>query len=587
MQLSKGFWQTYKEDPSDAEIASHKLMLRAGLIFKSSSGLYSQLPMGLRSVKKFENIVREEHDKQNCFELEMPVVTSGELWKETARWDDFGDLMLRFKDRGDRDLCISPTNEESITDIFRRTVKSYKELPVTLYQINTKFRDEIRPRFGLMRCREFSMKDAYSFHMDHDCLDKTYEVLYKVYENIFKRAGLDFMVVEADGGAMASSKSKTHEFQVLANSGEDVIIFASDSGYAANVEKALTTKNYKNTKDSSIKIEKISTPNKSTIKDVCEFLKEEEAASLKSMIYKGINEDDSESFYLILISGDDLINDVKLNISVKLKNNLKHLLPANDSDLMKLNLVKGFIGPYSINEQQYKKINLIFDSEVNLEAPYVTGANEQDFHYKNFVAKRDLENIKYSQENLRLSQEGDLCPQGTKVSIKKGIEVGHIFQLGDKYSKGMGATVLDNNGKAINPLMGCYGIGVTRTIAAAIEQSHDKDGIVWPVSLAPYHVHIVLIGKSEEFKTIGHEIYLNLKQHGVEVLYDDRKMGPGFKFKDADLLGLPIRITLGERDYKNDQKFSLRIRKSGEEERISEKEILERINFWLEKLKNN
>lgn len=569
MKLSKGFWQTYKETPADAEITSHKLMIRAGLIHKSGSGLYNYLPMGYRSIRKVENIVREELNKIGSQELLMSVVTPGELWQETGRWDKMGDLMLKFKDKADRDLCISPTNEEAITDIFRKTVKSYKQLPVSLYQINTKFRDEIRPRFGLMRGREFTMKDAYTFHNDKECMDKIYNDFYGAYSAIFTRLGLEFTAVEADGGAMASSDAKTHEFQVIADSGEDAIIYSPETGYAANVEKAKT----KRAKIEFIKttdaIEEVSTPDKATIEDVCNFLKVPQHTSLKSLVY--VDESGKEKkFYLLLLLGDDSLNEVKLGGFLK----SDKVRAAHDGELLELKLEKGFIGPVGQN------ISIVFDREVDLEAAFVAGANKKDFHIKNLIPKRDV--TKFEVADLREAREGDLteCGNGT-IKVRRGIEVGHIFQLGDKYTKGMNVTILDSNGKAQHPLMGCYGIGVTRVVAAAIEQNHDENGIIWPASIAPYDLSFVAITKSEEYNKLADDIYEELTKEGLEVVFDDRNQGPGFKFKDADLLGLPIQLVLGERDHKESGMLEIRIRRTGKTIKVSTEEAVKKVKSVL------
>lgn len=573
MKLSKSFWQTYKEVPADAVIPSHQLMMRAGLIHKSAAGLYSYLPMGYKSIRKVEQIVREEMDKAGCHELLMTVVTPGELWQETGRWDKMGGEMLKFKDKADRDLCISPTNEEAVTDIFRKTVKSYKDLPVTLYQINTKFRDEIRPRFGLMRGREFTMKDAYSFHLDKECLDEVYDNLFKAYEAVFNRMNLEFSAVVADGGAMADGDAKTHEFQVIADSGEDEIIYCSETGYAANIETAKTIRDIDH-KSPTGESEIIDTPNMATITDVCNFLKEKEHHSIKSLIYKAISGEE-ENYIFVALLGDDELNELKLEKFAQ----ADHIVAATDEELEKLGFKKGFIGPMNLPEN----VKLVFDNAVNVEAAYVVGANIIDKHVGNFVPKRDADS--FEAFDLRLAREGDKTEDGKgTVKVKRGIEVGHIFQLGDKYTKGMGVTVLDANGKAATPLMGCYGIGITRIVAAAIEQNHDENGIIWPASIAPYNFSFVAIAKSDEYKELAEDIYNEMKSEGFDVLFDDRKAGPGFKFKDADLLGLPLQLVLGERDHKNDGLLEIRIRKTGEKIKIKREEAADKIRELLKGL---
>lgn len=572
MILSKGFWQTYKEVPADATIPSHQLMMRAGLIHKSAAGLYNYLPMGYRSIRKVEQIVREEMDKAGCYEMLMSVVTPGELWQETGRWDKMGGEMLKFKDKADRDLCISPTNEETITDVFRKTIKSYKDLPLALYQINTKFRDEIRPRFGLMRGREFIMKDAYSFHIDKDSLDEGYDNLYRAYENIFNRLKLEFFAVVADGGAMADGEAKTHEFQVIADAGEDAIIYSNEAGYAANIETAKTIRKVESAPKSG-ELAEIATPGKATIKDVCEFLGKEEYHSIKSLVYKAKNEEE-EKFVLALLLGDDELNELKLE---KLYPG-HDVIAATDNELQALGLVKGFIGPVGLSN-----LDIYFDSQIDLDAAFIVGANKVDMHIENFVPNEVLSEV--NKADLRLATTGDFTLDGKhQVELKRGIEVGHIFQLGDKYTKGMGVTVLDQNGKAATPLMGCYGIGVTRVVAAAIEQNHDENGIIWPAAIAPYHLSFVAITKSQEYKEKADEIYKALISAGLEVVYDDRKAGPGFKFKDADLLGLPLQVVIGERDHKEDSMLEIRVRRTGEKIKVSESDMVNKVKELLKGL---
>ena len=570
MKLSQGFWQTYKEVPADAEIPSHQLMLRAGLIHKAGSGLYNYLPMGLRSIRKVENIIRQELDKIGCYEVTMTVVTPGELWQETGRWDKMGDLMLRFKDKKEADLCISPTNEEAVTDIFRKTVKSYKNLPDNLYQINTKFRDEIRPRFGLMRGREFTMKDAYSFHMDKACLDKGYQDMYNAYVAIFSRMGLEFIPVVADGGAIASSDSKTHEFQVVANSGEDLIIYAPEVGYAANVEKAQTKRPPVEFDLTQKSLSEVATPNKATISEVCQFLSKPEHQSLKSLVYVATTGKESK-LVLALLLGDDSLNENKLLAFLK----CDHLSAATDEQMASAGLVKGYIGPVGL-----KEIKILFDLSINLEASYVVGANKKDTHLEGFNPKRDLPLIEVA--DLRLARSGDLTIDEKAVVVeKRGIEVGHVFQLGDLYSKKMKVGILDQNGKLVTPLMGCYGIGVTRVVAAAIEQNHDQNGIIWPVAIAPYHVYFASIVKSDEYSKIADEIYHEIKSAGIEVVYDDRNVGPGFKFKDSDLLGLPFRVVFGERDFQASVELEIVNRKTGEVKKVKRAELLSTLKELL------
>ena len=569
MKLSQVHWQTFKEVPAEAEIPSHQLMIRAGLIHKAGSGLYNFLPFGWRVIRKIEQIVREELEKKNCLEMQMTVVTPGELWHKSGRWDKMGGLMLKFKDKGDRDLCISPTNEEAITDIFSKQVKSYKNLPVSMFQMNTKFRDEIRPRFGLMRAREFIMKDAYTFDIDKAGMDKSYDALYEAYNNIFNRMGFTFTPVEADAGAMGSADSKTHEFQVIADTGEDFIVYTEDGGYGANIEKAETVRSGLEFAKAAGAIKEIETPKMATIEDVCNFLKQPQHHSLKSLIYKGIKEE-SEEIVLVLTLGDDQLNEIKLTNFL----GADHLLPATEAELESYGMPKGFIGPIGLK----KEIRVIFDKAVDLDSAYVAGANKVDLHIGDLVPRRDIK--EFETADLRMAVEGDLAANGQVVKIKKGIEVGHIFQLGDKYTRAMDISVLDQNGKAAYPLMGCYGIGITRIAAAAIEQSHDDKGITWHKSIAPFQVHFIAITKNEEFKLKADEIYKDLNR-SVEVIFDDRKAGPGFKFKDADLLGCPLQVVLGERDFKESGKLKIINRSTGEETFVDSTDVVTKVQeLW-------
>jgi len=546
-------------------------MIRTGLIHKSGSGLYNYLPMGLRSIRKVENIIREELDKIGCFEITMSVVTPGELWQETGRWDKMGGLMLRFKDKKNADLCISPTNEETVTDIFRSTIKSYKQLPVTLYQINTKFRDEIRPRFGLMRGREFTMKDAYSFHLDKASLDVGYQALYDAYTAIFTRLGLEFIPVEADGGAMASADSKTHEFQVVANSGEDLIIYSQEAKYAANIEKAQTKRAATTFDMTKAEMKEVETIKTGTIDEVCKLLGLQPAQSLKSMVYTATTGEESKMI-LAMVIGDDSVNEIKLQNFLK----CDHLAASSEEELKKAKLWKGFIGPVGLEDQ----LEIIFDNEVNIDATFVIGANKKDAHVTGFNPKRDIK--KLVQADLRLSKAGDLTLDGKHTVVeKRGIEVGHVFQLGDKYTKAMKVGVLDQNGKLATPLMGCYGIGVTRVVAAAIEQNHDANGIIWPKSIAPYDVYFATIVKAPEFAAISDEIYAEMKKAGLEVIYDDRNVGPGNKFKDSDLLGLPYRVVLGERDFGASGELEIIERKTGTVTKVKREDLVSTLKNLL------
>lgn len=572
MRLSQGFWQTYKETPNDAEIPSHQLMMRAGLIHKTAGGLYTYLPMAFRSIKKIEKIVREELDRIGCYEVQMSVITPAELWKETGRWEAMGPQMLRIKDRAERELCVSPTNEETVTDVFRKTINSYKQLPVCLYQINTKFRDEIRPRFGLLRGREFTMKDAYSLHMDKDCLNAFYEKMYGAYVAIFKRMGLDFIVVEADGGAMAAGGAKTHEFQLVADIGEDTLVTVPATGYAANIEKAPTQRLGLKPQAAS-ELTKFSTPNQKTCEEVAAAHGLDITHTLKALVMQVIRGEKTH-YYMVMLLGDDQLNEVKFKNAMA----ADHARPAQAHELEKLGLIKGFMGP----TVEVQGLSVVYDLTVDMNSSYVVGANEAEHHMKGFVPSRDTKgNVKSL--DLRLAKEGDVM-NGQPIVMKKGIEVGHVFQLGDKYTKSMGATVLNAQGKAITPLMGCYGIGTTRTLAAAIEQNHDQDGIIWPAPIAPYDVYFGVIAKSDETKKVAEEIYQMFLAAGIEVLYDDRGMGPGGMFKDADLMGLPCRVVLGERDFAATGEIEIKVRKTGETLKVQKNALVATLKEKLQSL---
>lgn len=571
MRLSTGYWQTLKETPNDADVVSQQLMMRAGLMYKTGAGLYTIQPMALRSIRKIEKIIREEHEKINAFEISMPVVTPAELWQESGRWDGMGGQMLKAIDRAERQVCLSPTNEETVTDVFRRTVTSYKQLPVCLYQINTKFRDEIRPRFGLMRAREFTMKDGYSFHIDKASLDKFYDEIYGAYSNIFTRMGLDFIAVEADGGAMAGGGAKTHEFQVIGDNGEDLVVTVPRTKFAANIEKATTIR--KNIPAAAVaELTKFATPNQKTCEEVCAAHGFPITQSLKSLVMNAVI-NGKDQFFMVMLLGDDSLNEVKF----KNKVNAEHIRPAQQAELDRLGLVKGFMGPTTTAE-----LKVVYDEAIDMNGSYVIGANEPDHHMKGFVPSRDTK-PKNFRADLRLAKEGDFIGDD-QIVLKKGIEVGHIFQLGDKYTKSMKVTVLNEQGKAITPIMGCYGIGVTRVLASAIEQNNDKDGIIWPASIAPYDVYLCFIGKTQETKDLAEELNNEIKKAGLDTIFDDRQLGPGMMFKDADLIGLPVRVVLGERDYQATGEIEVKIRKTGETLKVKKDNLIPTLQQKLKEL---
>jgi len=573
MKLSKAYWQTYKEVPSDAEIISHQLLIRAGLIHKTAAGIYTYLPMAVRVLSKIKTIIREELEAIDAQEVLMSFVTPAELWKESGRWEDMGPEMVRFKDRKSSDFCLSPTNEETITDIFRKAVSSYKQLPVNLYQINIKYRDEIRPRFGLMRGKEFIMKDAYTFHIDKNCMNQVYDDYYKAYGRIFDRMGLEHIIVEADAGAMASGDAKTHEFQVIADSGEDVVVEAKEIGYAANIEKAKTFRTALNFTDACA-LEEFSTPDQQTCEEVCAALSVPVHQSLKTLLFTATY-GKKEAHYMLMILGDDEINEIKLQNFLK----ADHITVSAEMVLKTLEVPKGYMSPLGLDG----KVSILFDSAIDLEKSYIVGANKVDSHTKGFVPARDV--AKYKVADLRMAKEGDLAEdKKTPVIFRKGIEVGHIFQLGNKYTKSLKASVLDQNGKAVTPLMGCYGIGVSRTMASAIEQYHDENGIIWPAPIAPYDVYFAVIGKKGPTKELSNVIYKELKAASIDVLFDDRGIGPGPMFKDADLLGLPIRVVLGERDFDKTGEFELKIRSTGVVIKVKQDLLVETIKSEIKKL---
>ena len=533
MRVSKLFMATQREIPSDAEIPSHQLMLRAGLMRKVASGIYSFMPVGYKAYRNVERVVREEMDKAGAQELIMPAVLPAEVYMASGRWEKFGPEMFRLLDRGGRQFCLGPTHEEPFTEAVRDTIKSYKQLPVTLYQIQHKYRDEKRPRFGVMRSREFVMKDAYSFDIDEEGLDKSYNDMYKAYCKIFDRLGLDYIIVDADSGAMGGSGSQ--EFMVKSVVGEDAICYCSACNYAANEEKAATIAP-EPAKDYEMKeIEKIHTPNVKTIEELMGFMNSKPTEFVKTILY-----DIDGKIVACLVRGDREINETKLgNLYDATEMNL-----AAFDDVERITGAKvGFAGPVGLKEQ----IDLIVDPEVLAMENFIVGANESDYHFKNINYGRDFEATKVA--DVKNVVEGDLCPKcGKPLSMCRGVEVGHIFKLGTKYSKALDCNYLDKDGKANPMILGCYGIGVSRTIAAIIEQYNDEDGIKWPVEVAPYKVCVVPTKVvDEQCMKIAEDIYAKLLDAGIEVLIDDRNERPGVKFKDSDLIGVPLRITVGRR----------------------------------------
>lgn len=541
MRASQYLIATQKETPADAEVISHQLMLRAGLIRRLASGLYTWLPMGLRSVRKVERIIREELDAAGAQELLMPAIQPAELWQESGRWQQYGPELLRLKDRHQRDFCVGPTHEEVITDMVRKEVRSYKSLPMNFYQIQTKFRDERRPRFGVMRSREFIMKDAYSFHLDQESLQQTYDAMHTAYTNIFTRLGLNFRAVGADSGSIGGDASQ--EFHVLAQSGEDDIAFSNsaNSSFAANVETAEALLPISARPTPSKTMEKVHTPNQKTIDTVCEFLGLAKTQSLKTLVVLGTaNNEGHQPLVALVLRGDHTMNEIKAE---------KHPLIAEPLTMApeqriidELGTTPGSIGPVGLT------ISIIADRSATVMSDFTAGANEASYHHTNLNWQRDCNYTDTA--DIRNVVEGDPSPCGEgAIEIKRGIEVGHIFQLGDKYSRAMNATVLDQNGKAQFMQMGCYGIGVTRVVAACIEQNFDDNGIMWPLALAPFEVVLVPLNydKSESVRNATDKLYAEFKAAGIDVIMDDRAIRPGVKFADAELMGLPHRVVIGDR----------------------------------------
>ena len=547
MRFSQLLLPTLKEDPSEAEIVSHKLMLRGGFIRKLTAGVYSYLPLGLAAIRKVEGIVRQEMNRAGAQELLLPMVQPADLWIESGRWEKYGPELLRFTDRHQRQSCLGPTHEEVITDLVRLNVHSYRDLPLNLYQIQTKFRDEIRPRFGLMRGREFIMKDGYSFDADEAGSDETYRRMYEAYQRIFTRCGLAFRAVEADTGTIGGSFS--HEFMVLAATGEDVVVICQHCDYAANLEKATAKEESAESVDPPLELGRVATPGKKTVHEVCDFLQIPAEALVKTMVYLADGKP-----VAVLLRGDHEVQPVKL----------QNLLGAAEVELAEESLISeltgapaGYLGPVGL------QIPLVMDRAVGKMVNCVTGANEVDHHFINVNPGRDF--TPEQTGDIRMVNADDLCPRcGGKLALTRGIEVGHIFKLGTNYSEALQATFLDKQGQSRHFIMGCYGIGVSRTVAAAIEQNHDRDGMIFPLPIAPFQVILLnLSPKDQEISAEAERLYLALKEEGVEVLLDDRDERPGSKFKDADLIGIPIRVMVGKR-FKNEGLVEIRNRADGQ-----------------------
>ncbi|MDU1685229.1 MAG: proline--tRNA ligase [Clostridium perfringens] len=565
MKMSNMLVGTLREVPAEAEIESHKLMLRAGLMRKMAAGIYNYMPLGLKVIENVKNIVREEMNNAGAQEFLASALIPAELWQESGRWDAYGAEMFRLKDRHNRDFCLGPTHEEVFTDIVRNEIKSYKQLPLNLYQIQTKYRDERRPRFGVMRSREFIMKDGYSFDKDQEGLDLAYEKMRKAYVNIFNRCGLDAKAVAADSGAIGGSGSA--EFMVKSEVGEDDVVFCTACDYAANIEKAPSTPEHAE-KEELMEVEKVETPAVKSIEDLAKFFECSPKKIAKTLIFQA-----DDNVVAVVLRGDREANEVKIANAIGEVIELE--MASEEAVKEATGAAVGFAGPMGIKVDM-----LLVDQEVANMYNFIIGANETDMHLKNVNYGRDFEGIVGDFRNVTI---GEKCPEcGKEITISRGTEVGHIFKLGTKYSESMGATFIDEDGKAKPFIMGCYGIGVTRTVASIIEQHNDENGIIWPLEVAPYHVSVIPANvKNEEQATKAEEIYNELRKMGVEALLDDRKERAGVKFKDSELMGIPMRITVGKMIGEGQVEFKLR--NGGEVETLSIEEVYNRVREEFER----
>lgn len=561
MKMDKFYMPTLKEDPQDVEIASHRLLLRAGMIRKSASGIYSYLPLGYRVIRKIENIVREGMDKYGAQEVLMSALQPQEIWVESGRWSKFGEEMFRLKDRNNREFCLGPTAEEYFTTLVRDELKSYKQLPLNIYQIQTKYRDEKRPRFGINRAREFTMKDAYSFDKDQQGLEESYQNMWDAYEYIFDKIGLDYRIVQGDSGIMGSGVS--HEFVAMAETGEGVVVYSDESDYAATDEKAQVTLTMLE-KEEALEMELVDTPNVKTIEELSQFTGEDKAKFAKVIAMKTKDEN-----FMILIPGHRELNILKFLSHFKIAENEIEMMA--DEDIIAMGSHPGFMSPIGL-----KDVRVIVDKRITEMSNFYTGANQVDKHFKNVNYGRDFEGEVV--DDLLMIEEGDKGPNGEELKFARGVEVGNIFQLGTKYSETLNAKFLDENGKEQYFVMGSYGIGITRTVTAVIEQNYDEDGIIWPESIAPYKVIVTIVKTGDEDQEeLANKIYDELTNAGVEVLLDNRKERPGVKFKDRDLIGIPHRITVG-RDAK-DGIVEYSTRREKENISINFEEIIEKLKY--------
>lgn len=565
MKQSMTLIPTLREVPADAEIKSHQLLLRAGFMRQNSSGVYTFMPLGTKVLQKVERIVREEMDRAGAVELLMPALQQAEFWQESGRWYTYGPELMRLKDRHNREFALGATHEEVVTSLIRDEVKSYKRLPLTVYQIQTKFRDEQRPRFGLLRGREFIMKDAYSFHATQESLDEVYNRLYKAYANVFTRCGLNFRAVIADSGAMGGKD--THEFMVLSEVGEDTIAYSNRSDYAANIEMAPVVTTYEKSTEALAILEKVHTPGQKSIEEVTTYLQTEASKCIKTLLFKV-----DDRSVVVLVRGDHEVNDIKL------KNYYDATVVelANPDDTKEIfDCAIGSLGPIGVTGD----VDILADPAVAAIVNGVTGANEEGYHYINVNPERDFNVTNYV--DLRFIQEGDPSPDGNgTIQFAEGIEVGHVFKLGTTYSEAMNAVFLDENGRTQPMIMGCYGIGVSRTVAAIAEQYNDEKGLVWPANMAPYQVHVIPVNMKDDTQaTVGAEVYEELQAAGLDVLLDDRQERAGVKFADSDLIGLPIRVTIGKKAAEGI--FEVKIRKTGDVLEVTRAELLTKVNELL------
>lgn len=572
MLASKLYSPTLRELPSDAVVMSHKYMLKAGMMRKIANGTYAYLPLAFRSIQKIENIIRTEINKTGAQEILMPIIQPAEIWQATGRWNVYGEEMFKLKDRHGRDYCLAPTHEEMVTTLIQMDTNSYKKLPVSVYQIQNKYRDEKRPRFGLMRSREFIMKDGYTFDADEEGMNKQYELMYDAYTRIFTRCGLKFRPVIADSGAIGGNAS--HEFEVLADSGEADIVYCKDCDFAANIEAVkpnTLTSDVKNDKEKEI----VQTPGQHTIEKVCNYLHLPVKSSVKAVVYKL-----DDTVVLAMVRGDHEVNEVRLQSIY----NAINVDMASDEDLKACGLTAGYISPIGLKTSEH--FDIICDASVMEMQDACCGANVKDEHYIHVNPARDFGNVKV--DTIRQIDAGDVCPHcGGKIVLTKGIEVGQVFKLGTKYSEKLDATFLDNNGKSRPMFMGCYGIGVTRTVAASIEQNHDENGIIWPVAIAPYEVVIVPANnKSEDVMKAAEGLYNALESSQDEIVFDDRAESAGIKFKDADLIGYPLRVTIGKK-WQESGCVEIKLRRTGEVFEVPYENCAEKVEELLNYLREN